>query len=576
MGLLKEKKRTKGLTARLASGGGSAGQISPLRPRYLERLAPCIGSCPSGNDVRAFLTAFSLRDKIGASLDEACERAWRSYMETNPFPSVMGRICPHPCEDHCNRKEKDGAVDINAVERFIGDWALEHGLTPTLLEGEQRKQEKVAVVGAGPSGLACAYHLARRGYRVTVFESLPRPGGMLRYGIPVYRLPRAVLDAEIQRIVDLGVELRCGTTIGKEMSFADLRRGYDAVYVAIGAHQGKRLGIPGEDGPGIWTGTEFLRHINSGKRVELGRRVVVVGGGDTAVDAARVSKRVTLDAAAVSRRLGADVTMLCLETVAEMPAIGLEIEQALEEGVRIEPAAAPVEILRDGEGGVRAVVVQRIRPGGIGDWLQGRREVAEGDPFELPADAVIAAVSQQPQLEELAAGELGRGWFGADAWGRTGITGIWTGGDNIEAGIATTSIGHARRAAECIDAVLRGGLPAEVDAGAPVLHDRLKLGWYEAKDRAARRVLAPEERLASPEHEVDGGLAAEAAISEAARCLSCGKCFGCEACWMYCQNNCFVKVQQPTPGIFYTVKLAVCDGCKKCWEECPCGFIVGE
>ena len=497
-------------------------------------------------------------------------------METNPFPSVMGRVCPHPCEDHCNRKEKDGAVDINSVERFIGDWALEHGLEPTLIAGEQRKQEQVAVVGAGPSGLACAYHLARRGYRVTVFESLPRPGGMLRYGIPVYRLPRAVLDAEIQRIVDLGVELECGATVGREVSFADLRNRYDAVYVAIGAHQGRTLGIPGEDGPGIWTGTEFLRHVNSGKRVELGSRVVVVGGGDTAIDAARMSKRVTLDAATVSRRLGADVTMLSLEARSQMPAIDHEIEQALEEGIRIEDAAAAVEILRDREGGVRAVVVRRIEPGGLDDKGCLRPDAVMGEPWELPADAVITAVSQQPQLDELGAGELGGGWLRADSWGRTGVEGIWTGGDNTEPGIATTSIGHARRAAECIHAVLRGGLPAVVDAGAPVLHDRLKLGWYEPKVRAARRVLAPEERLARPEHEVDCGLTAEEAIAEAARCLSCGKCFGCEACWMYCQNNCFVKVQQPTPGDFYTVKLAVCDGCKKCWEECPCGFIVGE
>jgi thioredoxin reductase/Pyruvate/2-oxoacid:ferredoxin oxidoreductase delta subunit len=361
-----------------------------------------------------------------------------------------------------------------------------------------------------------------------------------------------------------------------DISFAELRRDFAAVYVAIGAHQGRALGIPGEDGPGVWTGTEFLRHVNSGKRVELGGSVVVVGGGDTAVDAARVSRRVTLDAAAVSRRLGADVTMLCLETLAEMPAIGLEIEQALEEGIRIEPAAAPVEIRRDGEGRVRAVVVQRIRPGGIGDWLQGRREVAEGDPFELPAAAVIAAVSQQPQLPRLAAAELGEGWLAADARGRTSIAGIWTGGDDIEPGIATTAIGHGHRAAECIHAALRGGSPAEAQPGAPLLHDRLKLGWYEPKARGSRRVLAPEERLARPEQEVDLGLAEDEAVAEAARCLSCGSCFGCEACWMYCQQSCFTKVQRPAPGSFYSIKLALCDGCKKCWEECPCGFIVGE
>jgi len=303
---------------------------------------------------------------------------------------------------------------------------------------------------------------------------------------------------------------------------------------------------------------------------------VVVGGGDTAVDAARVSKRVTLDAATVSRRLGADVTMLCLESRLEMPAIELEIEQALEEGVRIEDAVVPVEILRDGEGGVRAVVVRRIGPGGLDDRGCLRPDALMGEPWELPADTVITAVSQQPQLSELAASELGGGWLNADAWGRTGVDGIWTGGDNINLGIATTSIGQARKAAECIHAVLRGGHPVDIDPGKPVLHDRMKLDWYEPKVRASRRVLAPEERLARPEQEIDSGLTHDDALAEAARCMSCGKCFGCENCWMYCQNNCFVKIQQPTHGSFYTVKLEVCDGCKKCWEECPCGFILGD
>jgi len=576
MGLLKEKKKSSGMGSRLSGGGGSGSQLSPMRPRYVERLPPCTGNCPSGNDIRGWLTAISLREKLGKSLEESCESAWHSYMETNPFPSVMGRVCPHPCEDHCNRKDKDGAVGINSVERFIGDWGIEHGLKPTRIEGEGQKEEKVAVIGAGPSGLSCAYHLARRGYQVTVFESLPKAGGMLRYGIPVYRLPREVLDAEIQRIVDFGVELRCGTRIGRDVSFDELRKGFAAIYVAIGAHQGKKLGIPGEDGPDIWTGTDFLNHANSGKKVEIGGNVVVVGGGDTAIDAARVSKRVTLDSAAISRRMGADVTILYRRTRAEMPAIEREIEEALEEGIKIEYLAAPLEVLRDGEGRVRAMVVQRMELGEPDDSGRRRPVPIAGDTYELPVETVITAVSQQPQLAELASVELGKGWLNADGWGRTGVDGIWTGGDNINLGIATTSIGHARKAAECIHAFLRGGEPAEVDPGKPVLSDRIKLDWYEPKPRTKRRVMAPEERLARPEQEIDSGLTHDDALAEASRCFSCGKCFGCENCWMYCQNNCFVKIQKPVYGAFYTVKLEVCDGCKKCWEECPCGFLVGD
>ena len=289
MGLLKkkDKKTSSKMSARMAGGAGGS-QISSLRPRYVESLPPCTGNCPSGNDIRGWLTIISLREKLGLSLDEACEQAWRIEMETNPFPSVMGRVCPHPCETGCNRGQKDGPVGINSIERFIGDYALDHDLKAAPIEGESPKDQKIAVVGAGPSGLSCAYQLARRGYKVTVFESLPKPGGMLRYGIPVYRLPREVLDAEIQRILDLGVELKCDIKIGKDVSFDDIRAEYDAIYIAIGAHQGKNMGIPGEDGPGIWTGTEFLNHCNSGTKVENGSNGVVIVVGDIHVVAGTV------------------------------------------------------------------------------------------------------------------------------------------------------------------------------------------------------------------------------------------------------------------------------------------------
>ncbi|MCP4901593.1 MAG: FAD-dependent oxidoreductase [bacterium] len=579
MGLLKKKDKKKGgkMASRLAGGGGGSGnQLSPLRPRYVEQLPPCTGHCPSGNDVRGWLMVISLREKLGLSLDEACEQAWQIEMETNPFPSVMGRVCPHPCEGSCNRGEKDAAVGINSVERFIGDYGLEKGLKATKIEGESAKKEKIAVVGAGPSGLSCAYQLARRGYEVDVFEGLPKAGGMLRYGIPVYRLPREVLDGEIQAILDLGVNLHLDTKIGKDVTFEKLRKDYAAIYVAIGAHQGKTLGIDGEDGPGIWTGTEFLNHANSGKKVDIGDNVVVIGGGDTAVDAARVSKRLTIDTATVSKKMGAEVTILYRRTRTEMPAIDREIEEAIEEDIHIEYLAAPLEILRDDDGKVRAMLVQRMELGEPDDSGRRRPVPIKGDTYELPVETVVTAVSQKPALAALGSEELGDGWLNADEWGRSGVDGIWTGGDNINLGIATTSIGQGRKAAESIHVTIQGlDLPRNGDTSM-IGHDKLKLDWYEQQERAERFVKEAQDRLEKPFDEVDLGLEAEAVLAETKRCFSCGKCFGCENCWMYCQNNCFAKLPEPSHGQFYKVKLEVCDGCKKCWEECPCGFILGE
>lgn len=579
MGLLKkkDKKKSSKFEARLSGGGGGSAQISELRPRYVESLPPCTGNCPSGNDIRGWLTLIQLREKLGLSLDDACEQAFYLEMETNPFPSIMGRVCPHPCETGCNRGKKDGAVGINSVERFIGDYALDKKLPAKMIDGEEPKDEKIAVVGAGPSGLACAYQLARRGYKVTVFEGLPKPGGMLRYGIPVYRLPREIIDAEVQRILDLGVELKLGTKIGVDVTWEDIRSEYDAIYVAIGAHQGKAMGIPGEDGPGLWTGTEFLNHVNSGKKVDIGTNVVVIGGGDTAIDAARVSKRLISDAAKMASKMGAKVTILYRRTRAEMPAIDREIDEALEEDITIEFLQAPIEILRDDDGAVRAMVVQRMELGEPDESGRRRPVPIEGDTYELPVQTVITAVSQKPDLGAMHSDELGDGWLNGDEWGFTGIDGVWTGGDNVNLGIATTSIGQARKAAIAIDAKLRGKDPVPEKDGEMIRADKIKLDWYQPVDRTKRRIKSPEERLANPFDEVDLGLSDDDVLVEANRCFSCGKCFGCENCWMYCQSNVFGKIDPPSHGNFFEIKkIGQCDGCKKCWEECPCGFIIGE
>lgn len=570
MALLKKKDDKKPFVAR-SSAGGTGSEISPLRPVAVLKEPPCIGHCPSGNDIRGWLTIIAQREKLGLSLDEACTRAWRIEVETNPFPAVMGRVCPHPCEGECNRKVKDGAVAINSVERFIGDFGLEHALALPRLTAEPKPQ-KVAVVGAGPSGLSCAYQLARRGYPVTVFEAFEKPGGMLRYGIPEYRLPRQVLDGEIQRIADLGVEIRCGTTIGGDVSLDDLRREYQAVFVGIGAHKGRNLGIAGEEGAGVYTGTEFLNRANRGESVALGRHVVVVGGGDTAIDAARVSLRLGSDVAAVSRRMGAGVTVLYRRTRAEMPAIGREIEEALEEGIRIEYLAAPVRVVRNGDGQMTGIVVQRMALGEPDASGRRRPVPIEGDTYEIEADTLITAVSQEPDWSSLGTAEVKGSWLEVDEWGHTGMPDVWSGGDSVGLGLATISIGQGRKAAEAIDAALRGVEPTKPAPLPRVGPERIKLDYYEPKPRAERTVLGPEDRLARPTEEVDKGITDEAALFETTRCFSCGSCFGCERCWMYCQNNC-VKKLTPEPGHYYKIDLTVCDGCKKCAEECPCGFL---
>jgi len=573
MGLFKEKKDLKKSNIRASAGTGTRKEISPLRPKYSEKMPPCRVSCPSGNDIRGWLTVFAQHEKLGLSLEDAGDQAWLTEVETNPFPSVMGRICPHPCETECNRKEKDGAVAINSVERHMGDWGIERKLSLPTLDAGEPFEEKIAVVGAGPSGLSCAYQLARRGYKVTVFESFEKPGGMLRYGIPEYRLPREVLDAEIQKILDLGVELRCNTTIGENVTLEELRQEYGAVFVGIGAHKGRTMGIPGEDGPGVFTGTDFLNKVNSGKTTDIGQKVVIVGGGDTAIDAARVSLRLSSDAATMSRRMGAEVSVLYRRTKNEMPAIDREIEEAEEEGINFEYLAAPAKIQRDESGKISGLVVQRMELGEPDDSGRRRPVPIEGDVYEIAAESVIMAVSQEPDWSTLGAIQTSGSWLDVDTWGRTTIDKVWSGGDTLRLGLATISIGQGRKAAECIHAQLRGQEPAEPPALPSVGADRLKLDWYPAKERAERRILPPEERLAKPSEEIDLGITPEEALEETSRCFSCGLCFGCENCWMYCQNTCFKKQPEIKQGSYYYMDLAICDGCKKCWEECPCGYI---
>jgi len=550
MALFKEVKKP---VIRAAAPAG--GEISPLRPQYVAKLPPCAGACPSGADIRGWLTTIAQAEAYGRTNEQACRIAWEKITERNPFPAVCGRVCPHLCEDACSRRKKDGAVAINALEQFIGDFGIAHGLKLSTLTSE-RHAERIAIVGAGPAGLSCAYQLARRGYPVTVFEAFSRPGGMLRYGIPKYRLPREVLDAEIQRILDLGVTLECNAVIGADVSLDQLRGEYAAVFVGIGAHRGLKLRIPGEDAPNVLTGTEFLNRANNGEEVRVGDKVLVIGGGDTAIDAARVSKR-----------LGADVTILYRRTRSEMPAIAAEIDGALEEGIEIQYLAAPTEVMvKDGVAvGARCIRMDLGPPDASG---RPRPVPRPGSEFELEAGTIIAAISQEPRLDGLAMGRNGDPWIQTQGAAVAEMEGVFAGGDDVELGLVTIAIAQGRFAAEAIDARIRG-VPAAPAASLPcITPERVLLDWYKPAERHERSHVPVPQRAADTE--VQLALAETEALDEAKRCLSCGMCMDCETCWMYCTTSSFVKLPK---GEHYKVKVELCNGCKKCAEACPCGYI---
>jgi NADPH-dependent glutamate synthase beta subunit-like oxidoreductase/Pyruvate/2-oxoacid:ferredoxin oxidoreductase delta subunit len=541
------------------SGASKSREQSPLRPKNAEKRPPCRDTCPSGNSIRQFVTTIAQAERLGKSPDQAFEAAWYIYTETSPFPAICGRVCPAPCETQCNRKELEGAVNINKIERAIGDFGIEKGLRLKPLSAE-KKPQKIAVVGAGPSGLSCAYQLARRGYAVTVFEALRAPGGMLRWGIPGYRLPEKVLDAEIQRILDLGVELCCGVKVGKDIRLDELRQSFDAVYLALGAQQGVRLGVEGEDAPNVFSGVDFLNRFHHGEKLDLGKDVVVivVGGGDTAIDAARICKR-----------LGANVTILYRRTIEEMPAIRKEVEEAIQEGIQIEFLSAPVGFRKEA-GRVTAMRCIRMKLGEPDSSGRRRPIPIEGSEFEIPASAIISAISQKPDFAGFEPLVEDKDWIAADDEGATKIPGVWAGGDVTRLDLVTTAIGHGRRAAEAIERKFLG-TNTQRD-GTPVIRtDRMRLDHYEKKDRREPAALGIGQRLGAVDVEVNLGLAQDQVIEESRRCMSCGWCFDCEKCWLFCQDQAVEKPLQK--GVLYTFKMPNCTGCKKCAEECPCGFI---
>ncbi len=571
-----------------------------IRPLFQDKVAPCNQGCPVGIDIEGYMNL--LREN---RLDEACELLLRE----NPLPAVTGRVCYHPCEIACNRAKLDAAVSIHAVERMLGDRALE---APLPEAAPRTRDESVGIVGSGPAGLSCAYHLVRLGYEVTVYEAEPEPGGVLRYGIPEYRLPKSVLAGEVDRLRALGVQIRCGVRVGQDLPYADLER-HDAVFVAAGVQRSRRLGIPGEDAGGVLPGLDFLREVNRGRRPPVGPRVVVVGGGNTAMDCARTALR-----------LGAEVTVLYRRGREEMPANREEVEEALMEGVKFLFLAAPVAVrasvhphedepLEALEAMFGALEGRTPAPQVVGlDCVRmtlgepdasGRRrpETLADSGFFLAADTVLTALGEEPDLDFLP-GDVRRNGpaVRVNPLGATSRTAVWAGGDIIEEPHTVAyAIGSGKRAAIGIDRFLRmraGEATDGVDlrelrlgpqgnlsmtrwreddpvrraepVNEVVRFEQLNLAHFARAPRHLDRFL-PAEHSRRTFAEANHGLRPPDALAEARRCFNCGVCNACELCLIYCPD---VAISRGD-GAGFTIAYDYCKGCGVCAEECPRGAI---
>jgi 2-oxoacid:acceptor oxidoreductase delta subunit (pyruvate/2-ketoisovalerate family) len=540
------------------------------RPFYEDKTPPCSAACPVGNDIVAFIRKITEGDLEGS---------WNVIKEENPFPGVCGRVCFHPCEAKCNRGNYDEAIAIHALERFVAD--LASNLNEKIEKGSGARKGKIAIVGSGPAGLSCAYHLARLQYDVTVFESSSSAGGMLRMGIPSYRLPRDVLDQEISRIVALGVEIRTGIAFGEKLSLDGLRD-YQAIFIASGAHQSRSLQISGEKGKDVLSGLGLLRKINLARKGRLGNRIAIIGGGNTAVDVARSVIR-----------MGKKATILYRRSKEEMPAFEDEIAEAIEEGVKIRYLVNPIRIQQ--KDSLKRLECLRMELGEKDETGRRKPVPVPNSNFFIEADSVAIAAGEEIEVSFLPKGaERKEGIVLTRKDGSTGIKGIFAGGDlTSNQRTVAHAIGSGKKAALAIDCYLKGKDSEEtirqilIGEGPSLstfryLHpeerkmnphvvafEELNVDYFEPSKRQKESKGLVKKRIRGFE-EVTSTLTEEFAIKEAERCFSCGTCNECENCYVFCPDTSVIK----TGEMFsHQVDYDFCKGCGICLSECPRGAI---
>jgi NADPH-dependent glutamate synthase beta subunit-like oxidoreductase/Pyruvate/2-oxoacid:ferredoxin oxidoreductase delta subunit len=595
---------------------------------------PCQGSCPAGEDIRGYLNIVRGIEKPTGGVSWQ-EYAFRRMTSANPFPAVMGRVCPAPCESGCNRNQVEENVGINSVEHFIGNWALANNMA--FEKPAQESGKKVAIIGGGPAGLAAAYQLRRMGHGCTIFDDHAELGGMMRYGIPGFRTPREVLDGEIKRITDMGVETRMNCRVGTDVPMAQVEKEFDAILIALGAQGGRSLPVDGADAPNCVTAMAFLRAFNEGRLQHVGNKVVVIGGGDTSIDVATVARRLgkitnasttdlpemvlaghaAHDVSSIAARMGVEVVLVSRATIDKMAANKHEVEQAKAEGIDIVGGVTPVAVVKGPDGRATALRVAEF------EMVGSETKIKEGTERDISGDLIVSAIGQAVDFTGLEDFNNNKGLIRADKNYRfPNKPNVFVAGDVIRPHLLTTAIGHARICAEGIDAFLKGE-EADRRPKVDVAHWDMVRKWVEAghdykehhgqewgtsewkdtlhnyEDRAGRYVIpstemflghfvnVPRNQRGVTVLDKDSALGNfedrlhalddKQAVAEAKRCMSCGLCFECDNCVVYCPQTAVFKVKKkdgPTTGRYVDTDYGKCIGCHICADVCPTGYIV--